>query len=420
VAGHGYGGALALIAVLPVVWSVPCALVVGELASALPATGGYYAWVKRGLGPFWGLQEGWLSLAYSAVDNAIYPTLLVTYLAQLFPALGGEAYGQPGWWLGLACVAGCTAWNMAGIRSIGRGSTALAAALLAPFAAIVALALARLPRGGAASAAEAFAARPAGDRGAVAAGLMLAMWNLSGFDNATTFASEVRDPGRSYPRALLLAAVAVALSYAATLAAAATSGLPPQAWSSGSWVEVGARLGGPALALAVTAGGAVSAFGMFNALLLAWSRLPVALAEDGWLPGFLARRSARTGAPTWSVLAGGGLSALFLGLGLRRLVEIDVLLYGAALLLEFVALVALRVKEPLLPRPFAVPGGAAAAAALCVPPTALLALAAWAGRAEPGALGLTAAGLAVAIAALGVAWWGAVAALRAARRAARA
>lgn len=50
--GYGYGGALLLLAAVPLVWSLPVALLVGELSAALPATGGYYAWVRRALGPF--------------------------------------------------------------------------------------------------------------------------------------------------------------------------------------------------------------------------------------------------------------------------------------------------------------------------------------------------------------------------------
>ncbi|HTP29915.1 MAG TPA: APC family permease, partial [Anaeromyxobacteraceae bacterium] len=385
-----------------------CALLVGELAAALPVTGGYYSWVKSGLGMFWGLQEGWLSLAYSAFDIALYPTLFVTYLARIFPSLGRETYGQPGWLVAVGVIVACTAWNMAGIRSLGRGCTALALAILTPFAAIVLLALASLPRGGLTAAASAFRARPTADSGTFAAGLMLAMWNLTGFDNATTFAAEVRDPGRSYPRAVMCGAIGITVSYIVTVAAAATTGLAPAAWSSGSWVEVGARLGGPTLAWAVALGGAVSAFGMYNALLLAWSRLPVALAEDRWLPRALAHRSQRARAPTWSVLVGGAMSVLCVGLGLRRLVEIDIILYGAALALEFAALVALRVREPELARPFRVPGGTIGSVAMALPPMALLALAAWQARGEPAIAGMSAFGLSTAIAVVGIAWWAAL------------
>ncbi len=405
VLGTGYRGAIVLLAVLPLVWSVPVALMVGELGAALPATGGFYVWVRRGLGPFWGVQEAWLSLAVGIVDIAIYPTLLVTYLSRLFPALGGDAPGKPGWWLAMFAIAGCTAWNAIGIRSVGRGSALMGVALLAPFAAMVALAVRSLPSGGWSAALEMWRAPAPADPAAWIAGLMLAMWNLMGFDNASTFAAEVRQPAVAYPRAMVLAATAIAASYVVVIAASAVTGLPPAAWTSGSWVEVGGRLGGSALAAAVTAGGALSALGMYNALLLSWSRLPVALAEDRWLLPGLARRSARTHAPVPALVLGGCLSALCVGLGLRRLVEIDVLLYGAGLALELVALVALRLREPRLVRPFRVPGGWAGLLAVAALPLALLGAAAWRGRAEPGALGLSASGLSLAVAALGPLWW---------------
>src|SRR5437588_316546 len=59
----GYGRALLLLLAVPLVWSLPTSLMVGELASALPQEGGYYCWVRRALGAFWGFQEAWLSLA---------------------------------------------------------------------------------------------------------------------------------------------------------------------------------------------------------------------------------------------------------------------------------------------------------------------------------------------------------------------
>jgi amino acid transporter len=55
----GAGMALLLLLVVPLLWSAPCAYVVGELQAAMPAEGGYYAWVKQALGPFWGFQDGW-------------------------------------------------------------------------------------------------------------------------------------------------------------------------------------------------------------------------------------------------------------------------------------------------------------------------------------------------------------------------
>jgi amino acid transporter len=87
-----------------------------------------------------------------------------------------------------------------------------------------------------------------------------------------------------------------------------------------------------------------------------------------------------------------------LGLGIERLVELDVILYGLALMLEFASLVVLRRREPRLARPFRVPGGLPVAVSLGLGPAALLALAVVHGRRPDRlnamllALGLAAAG----------------------------
>ncbi|HTN50995.1 MAG TPA: APC family permease [Anaeromyxobacter sp.] len=417
---HGYGRAVALLLFLPLVWCLPVAFLVGELGSALPCTGGYYEWVRRGLGEFWGLQEAWLSLAYSVVDLAIYPTLLVAYAGQVLPALAAGTQGWAGWWLGMGMIAGCTLWNALGIRAVGLGSEALGVAVLGPFVVMVALAAAALPGGGLARLGAALAAPPPepGTGATWAAGLLLALWNYMGWDNASTFSGEVEDAPRAYPRAMLVVVGLVAAAYVLPVLAAASAGLPAASFGAGSWVAAGRALGGAPLAGLVMLGGGITVVGMFNAILLAWSRLPVALAEDGYLPRLLAWRSPGSGAPVPALVAGGGLVALLVGLELTRLVAIDVMLQGMALLLEFAALVALRLREPGLPRPFRVPGGLAGALLLGVPPAGLLAFSAWRGRGEPGALGVRAVPLALLVAAIGPAWW-ALSRRRRARAAAR-
>ena len=107
--GAGYLWAIAILFALPFVWSLPTALMIGELASAIPAEGGFYVWVRRGLGPFWGYQESWLSLSASIFDMALYPSIFVLYLGQLSPALTA---GWRGLTWSLAVVAVCCAWNL--------------------------------------------------------------------------------------------------------------------------------------------------------------------------------------------------------------------------------------------------------------------------------------------------------------------
>jgi len=103
--------------------------------------------------------------------------------------------------------------------------------------------------------------------------------------------------------------------------------------------------------MTVVAGGALSGISMFNALVMSYTRLPMAMAEEGMLPRALARRNSR-GVPWVSVFLCGLAWALALKLPFERLISIDLILYGSSLLLEFVALAVLRIREPNLDRPF--------------------------------------------------------------------
>src|SRR5208282_1476309 len=101
---------------------------------------------------------------------------------------------------------------------------------------------------------------------------------------ASTIATEVERPQRTYPRAMLWAVVIVAFSYVLPFAAMWMTGLQASAWATGAWADMAGLMGGPILRIALVAGGMMSGFGMFNALVMSYSRLPLAMAQDGMLP----------------------------------------------------------------------------------------------------------------------------------------
>jgi amino acid transporter len=119
---------------------------------------------------------------------------------------------------------------------------------------------------------------------------------------------------------------------------------------------------------------------MFNALVMSYTRLPMAMAEEGMLPRAVALRNRR-GVPWVSVLFCGLAWALALNLRFERLISIDLILYGSSLLLEFVALIVLRIREPNLARPFRA-GNLAFVLLLSAGPAALIGYALYASRAE--------------------------------------
>ena len=361
--GAGYGRAILILLLTPLLWSLPTAFMIGELSSALPFEGGYYAWVRRSLGNFWGFQEAWLSLIASIFDMAIYPTLFVAYLTRMFPWF---QQGNRGWWVALAVVIACAALNIAGVKVVSLTSLWLFFALSAPF--VIMVCMAPFKVGALVNAVT----KPTTSTVDILGGLLICMWNYMGWDNASTIATEVERPQRTYPRAMLVAVCIVAVSYIVPFAAMWMTGLTSTAWETGSWADIAGLLGGPLLRIGVVLGGMISAFGMFNCLVMSYSRLPLAMAQDGMLPSVFGKLQKKSRAPWVAIIVLAMGWAMCLGLGFARLVTIDILLYGASLVLEFVALAVLRFREPELPRPFKVPGGLFGAIAIGIPPALLL------------------------------------------------
>jgi amino acid transporter len=357
----GYRTTLLILILTPLPWSLPTAMMVSELATSIPEEGGFYIWVRRGLGPFWGYQESWLTMAGSVFEMALYPNLFVDYLSRFAP---GIVAGHRGLAIGFGMIAVCTAWNILGVRAVGEGSLGLSTALLAPF---VVLALIALYHG-----------HP-GPVGAVPlrhadllGGILIAMWNYMGWDNLSTIAGEVQNPQRTYTRAMFGTVLLVVATYFLPVAAIARTGLDPNTWKTGGWVDVARLVSGEGLATAIAAAGVIGAVGTFGSLMLSFTRLPAVMAEDGYLPKVFTRRSLRTGAPWVAIVCCGLFWALCYPLGFERNLMLDVLVSGLSVLLEFWALVALRIREPNLARPYRVPGGTAGAVLIGLSPLALI------------------------------------------------
>src|SRR2546422_2139320 len=134
----GPGVALLLLVATPLVYSIPETLLIGELASMLPVEGGYYQWVKRAFGRFWGFWNGWLSWTYSLLDMAIYPVLFIQYLRFFAPGLSQlEA-----WLVALALIWGATWLNLRGTVVVGTASGWFVATVLLPFGVLAGVAIA--------------------------------------------------------------------------------------------------------------------------------------------------------------------------------------------------------------------------------------------------------------------------------------
>jgi amino acid transporter len=395
--------ALTLLVATPLVYSVPEALLVGELASMLPLEGGYYQWVKRAFGRFWGFWNGWLSWAYSLLDMALYPVLLLQYLRFFAPGLGQVE----SWLIACAMIWIATWLNLRGTRVVGGASGVFVALVLAPFVVLTFIATARWlsPEHGSTFVRLPLPPGSGSFLGMIGIGVSQAIWNYSGWDNASTLSGEIEDAGSNYPKALTRTLPLVAAVYLVAIVPVLAV-TQASDWTDGAWPDLAAGLAGPWLGSWLAAAGMLSAFALFNALLLAYSRIPLVLARDGLLPEALARTDAR-GVPRNAVLVSAVAYSAFALIPFGGLLAGDVLLYTAALALEFGALLKLRHAEPDLRGAFRVPLGISGLAVLAMLPILLIVTAVTL-EIRSHEIGLPGVAAAVALALAGPIWYLAV------------
>ena len=345
--------------VFPLVWSVPEALVTAELATAFPENSGYVAWVTAAFGPFWGFQEGWWSWLSGVADNSIYPVMLADNLRLFVPALSG------GWPRAAFVVAlALTYMSYRGLHVVGSAAVASAALVVAPFVLLCVFAAPRVdPRNWLIV-----------DFANVdwAAFLNVMFWNLNYWDSVSCLAGEVDRPAKTFPRALLAAVALVAASYLLPTMAALGVAPQPGDWQLGFFGRVAQTVAGDWLAWWVVVAAAASQIGQFQAEMASDAYQLQGMAERGFLPKALARRS-RHGTPTVGILLSSLGVCCLSTFNFVQLVELLNAVYCLAELLEFAAFIALRVTAPGLPRPYRVPLPVWGLCAMLLPAALLLA-----------------------------------------------
>jgi amino acid transporter len=388
----GAGWAIALILATPLLWSLPISLMVAELSAAMPVEGGYYIWVKRALGDFWGFQEGWWTCLYTSVDMSIYPVLFVAYLAYFIPFLrpddeGNFTTGQffARWGIAATMIAFSLWLNWRGARAVGYNSLLFLLVVLLPFALLTVFGLSH-ENGGFEKSLQAFKSGFGIEMngGLFAVGLATVMWNYSGWDNVSTYAGEVNNPSRNYPRALFIVTIIAVAVYLFPTFALIGHTTDESLWNETAGFPALAELvGGPVLGTVLAAAALASAWSLFNSQILYASRLPYAMAKEGWLPNVLAKENTKTTVPTNALIACCAVAAVLAALPFGKLVVIDIILYTSEVFLEFIALIVLRKSAAAMERPFMIRGGIPFLIVLTILPTAFAAIVVWATLTDP-------------------------------------
>jgi amino acid transporter len=186
------------------------------------------------------------------------------------------------------------------------------------------------------------------------AAMLIAVYDYWGYYNVCYLGSEIKDPGRVIPRAILLSIAGVALIYI-TMNIAILGAMPWREVEASKFVisEFMQRLWGPRSAALVTLLMLWTAFASVFSLLMGYSRIPYAAALDGEYFPVFARVHPRHRIPHVSLLVLGANAMVFC---LFRLADVVTALVVIRLIVQFLAqtvgVIVLRQRHPQRPRPF--------------------------------------------------------------------
>ena len=350
------------------------ALSYAELGAAIPEAGGEYAYLRRGFGPTWGFLFGWMhSIVGRPSSASSIAAGLVRFLGFLVPAIATPLFtvhiaipGLTSWlrpydfvftWaqpLAVFWLALMTGVHYLGVRLGGAVQVFLTTIKLISVFLVIGVALF-------APAAGPHAPDPiwpgglnAGVFGAFLAALAAALWAYDGWEDLNLVGSEVQNPSRNFPRALVGGVSLVVLIYL-LFSAACLRVLPFQTVAASQHIasDVVQQVVGRGAAGWITLAMVISAIGSMNSSILSGARVPYAMARDGIFFQIAGGIHSKYRTPGRALIFQGTLASLMALTGtFEELTNLFIfagwIFYGLAV----VALFRLRRTEPDLPRPY--------------------------------------------------------------------
>jgi amino acid transporter len=345
----GPGITLLYLLILPFFWCIPVSLVSAELTTAMPVEGGFYRWTRAAFGDFWGFLAGWWNWTASFCLGGVYGVLFADYLKYPFPRMT--------WWehyiISVALIALLTWVNVRGIQMVGQVATALEIFIFIPVITMVVIALTHWHF----NPFHPWVVPHQATFKIFGVGLALGLWLYSGYEQLSTVAEEVDNPQRAYPRALaLVVPLSIAAYFLPTLAGLASAGNWDK-WHTGFFSDAARMIGGPWLGTWMTLAAMIGNVALLNSTIVTTTRIPFAMAEDGYLPDVLTRKHARYGTPWLAIVASAAIYASLAWQSLGQLISVYIWLRSATTVLTVLSAWKLRRSQPDLPRSFVVPGG---------------------------------------------------------------
>jgi glutamate:GABA antiporter len=372
-AAHNGSASISLWILAALLFFLPTALIIIELSTRFPAEGGLYVWSKEAFGDFHGFVAGW---AYWIYTFFYFPGLLGASVA-MSVFIGGPKYAwlatnkQYLFWTSLALLAVAVLLNIVGLN-IGKWlQNAGGVSTYLPLLMLVGIAVYAWIQHGSMTQFSWKSSLPVWNWDTVNFWPTIA-FAFTGMELACAMSEEVREPRKTFPRAIYASGTLIALVYIVATVGLLTL-LPAGTVDERNGVFQGITTGSAALgiawfgilaALLVTVGNA----GGVGATVAGVARIPFVAGIDRYLPSFFGKIHSRWKTPYISILIQAGISAVILTLSqikanpleaYRALVDIAVILYFVPFLYMYAAVIKLayRAGRDSNPQAVLVPGG---------------------------------------------------------------
>jgi APA family basic amino acid/polyamine antiporter len=307
-----YGGISIVGWLITTAGALVLALMFSRLSRMMPAAGGPFAYTRRGLGDFAGFLVAWGYWISIWTSNAALAVALVSYLTAFWPGLAGSNVLA-------AMIAVGSIWllswvNAVGVRNAGVVQLVTTVLKLLPLIVIATFGLLYFNL-------EHFTPfNVSGEStfSAITTTVALTLWAFLGLESATIPADDVKDPGRTIPRATILGTVIAAFVY--VFGTVAVMGLlPPStlAISTAPFADAAGQAWGSWAAYAVAGGAAISCFGALNGWIMLQGQIPLAAAMDGLFPERFRRLSNRN-TPVFGILFSSVLATVLIGMNYTK------------------------------------------------------------------------------------------------------
>jgi amino acid transporter len=335
--------------VLPFFWCIPISLVAAELTTAMPVQGGFYRWTRAAFGDFWGFLAGWWNWCASFLLGSSYAVLFTDYVSFFFPRITGWKH----YVVAVSMIGVISYVNVRGIKTVGKVATLLETLIFLPVAAMCVMSVRMWHH-------NPFVPLVPPHKPVFQVfglGLALGLWLYSGYEQLSTVAQEVEEPQKNYPRALAwVVPLSMATYFVPTACALAALG-NWQDWHTRYFSDAAQLIGGPWLGFAMTLAAAITFISILNSTVLSSTRMPFAMAEDGYLSSFLTRLHPRFGTPWLAILISAAIYSLLAWNSLTQLISVYIWLRIATSVMTVLSAWQLRRKRPDLERAFRIPWG---------------------------------------------------------------